>query len=163
MKNYIWTIKDHFGKEYTIQSRFENPEAVREYIEGLGISEVVETAIRAYCPGNIGVAQLSLETGKVGGALFSQGSGDIETHYIDLMTVKDNNWDMETEDWINGEEIDAYKALLENEYLTVIEFMERVGIDAEERLLEMYLYGEYTIDIDELLFPEVVSIIEEVE
>jgi hypothetical protein len=136
-------VKDAFGKPYTVNALPR--EKVEEILfQDLDIGSVVEKAYSAYCPGcATGVAQLNVENGKLIGATYTTGSGDIQgMQYIDIYWV-DQNLDLPLEDLLDEEEILEYREV-ESEVGSVEEFCERAGIDYSER--ELAALVDYAYD-----------------
>lgn len=131
-------LRDAFGNPYTVYGIPR--EKIEQILTDLNIDEIVEKAYRSYCPGLAnGVAQLNIEDGKLIGATYTTGSGDIQgMHYIDLYGIE-QNLDLLTEDILAPEEIQEYQ----EELGSIEEFCEEKGIDYEEREIEALVQYAY--------------------
>ena len=138
--------------EVKLQDAFGNPyyrdllprEKVEEILEELDIEEVVKLAYGAYCPGLArGECQLSMETGELVNANYTQGSGDIEgMHYITLYVV-DQNLELSDDDLYTPEEFEEYDKHGDGYYGIGHWAVDEKKIDLEERELEALIEYAY--------------------
>jgi len=132
-------IKNAFGKSYEIEALLK--EKIQEIVENLDWEKIIKETYNHHCDGyGRTEAQLDITTGKIGYAVYSQGSGDIETHYITLYTIPQNTTDgWRIEDLLDEEEIEKVVKIEEEEDILRREAMEKLGIDFDER------FGEYLV------------------
>lgn len=126
-------LKDAFGKDYFVWALPK--EKIVQILDDIDMEKVVETAYRSMTPGlETGVAELDIRTGKIVGAGYSTGSGDIQgTHLISLFSVN-QNIEFSTKELLSDKEISEREELWQKgEDLSDEEYLERIGEDIDER------------------------------
>lgn len=145
-------IRNAFGKEYEIE---ELPKKkIQEIIDNLDWQEIIKQTWDNHCD-DYGrtEAQLDIETGKIGYAKYTQGSGDIETHFITLYVIEENTLGNSSfqycGDILDDEECEKVQQMIEaDEVETYEEGMEKLGIDFDERFGEYLVWCWYEDDFE---------------
>ncbi len=125
-------LKSAFGKEYDV---YALPRAeIEKILRSLSMAEVIKVAYDNYCPNCAdGVCYLNVCNGKLEGATYTQGTGEIEgAHLVRLYTVK-QNLDLTEEDVLSDEEQSEF---YEWGGRDVRSFCKNKGIDYDERAID---------------------------
>lgn len=145
------TIKNAFGKEYNVDAKPRNE--IIDIIDNMDYDKIVEMAYNAHSDIASGVVDLNIETGEFVVGSYTQGTGDIETHFITIYSVP-QNLDLETDIVFTDED----KEEAEKQGKSVWEYGEDTGITDERQLsalqemaYEYFRSDEFTESITEQL------------
>lgn len=120
-------IKNAFGKEYTIDAKPR--EEIEKIIDDMDYNKIVEMAYKTHSDIAAGVVDLNIETGEFGSGSYTQGTGDIDTHFITIYSVP-QNLDLETDIVFTDED----KEEAEKQGLSVWEYGEKEDITDERQI-----------------------------
>lgn len=82
------TIRNAFGKEYTVDAKPR--EEIEKIIDNMDYDAIVKMAYEAHSHIADGIVDLNIESGEFGAGSYTQGTGDIETHFVTIYTVPQN-------------------------------------------------------------------------
>lgn len=121
------TIRNAFGKEYTVDAKTRDE--IEKIIDDMDYDMIVKMAYGAHSNIADGVVDLNIESGEFVAGSYTQGTGDIETHFVTIYTVP-QNLDLESD--IVAMDEDREEA--EKEGLGVWEYMEKAELIDERQI-----------------------------